>query len=93
MPKGELTLGIHLSYYGSCQKGDGCLRAYLEGLFGEVSPLIFLTANAPLLDQKSSGLQLISHNSNMISNNSNKKYRITATKDEKLDPEMLGILL
>ena len=56
--KGELTLGIYLSYYGSCQKGDGCLRVFLEDLFGEVTPLIFLTANAPLLDHKSSGLQL-----------------------------------
>ena len=27
----------------------------------------------------------------MISNNSNKRYRITATKDEKLGPEMLRI--
>ena len=29
--------------------------------------------------------------SNIISNNSNKRYRITATKDEKLGPEMLRI--
>ena len=34
---------------------------------------------------------MISYNSNMISNNSNKRYRITAIKDEKLGPEMLRI--
>ena len=33
----------------------------------------------------------ISYNSNMISNSSNKRYIITATKDEKLGPEMLRI--
>ena len=33
----------------------------------------------------------ISYNSNMIKNNSDKRYRITAKKDEKLNLEMLSI--
>ena len=33
----------------------------------------------------------ISYNSNMIKNNSDKRYRITAKKDEELSLEMLSI--